>query len=107
MELRRQSLEVHVVGANCDICKKSCQTNPQYSCEYSHEYATLSANWGYWSKDKDLTRDECHICETCFAKVKAFIESLGGCVRTMRYSEFKPTTPHLKDRPGIDYTMLS
>jgi hypothetical protein len=80
MELREQRLTDVVVGYTCDICGGSCGKGMK-SVDAS-EYATLRANWGYWS-DKDLTWHECHMCERCFDKVKQFIEQeLKGTVRT-------------------------
>lgn len=57
----------------CDICLSNC--TPEGYCD--SEYAVLFAAWGYDSK-RDCSTTECHMCEKCYEKVKAFIESLGG-----------------------------
>ena len=63
-----------VVDVTCDICQKSCRG----SCDM--EFAELRAVWGYDSKC-DGEMHECHMCEECYEKVVAFIDSLGGQVR--------------------------
>lgn len=69
----------HVDDIICDICGHSCNMSHWENIK-SFEYATLFANWGYCS-NLDNTSCECHMCEDCFDKVCAFIESLGGKVR--------------------------
>lgn len=65
----------------CDICKKSCKEK-DYWCDF--EYATLHATWGYDSK-KDCEKHICHMCESCYNKVRKFIEDLGGTIQVHEY----------------------
>lgn len=83
MKLRaRKQVEV-VVGFVCDVCNENCAKEPGDTDGHTAELATLSAEWGYWSNDKDLTWHECHLCESCYEKVRRFIEvELHGKVRT-------------------------
>lgn len=62
----------------CDICKKSCRTKCSDMANDASmvEYATLEAIWGYCSAGKDGERYTCEMCESCFDKVKEFIESI-------------------------------
>lgn len=62
----------------CDVHGGSC-LDPM---GISEEYATLHASWGCGSA-KDFEDHECRICESCYNKIKAFIESLGGSIRVM------------------------
>ena len=64
-------------GIKCDVCKKVQEEAGKY------EFASLIADWGYFSNGKDGTTSECHMCESCYDKVEAFIKSIGGEVRIM------------------------
>lgn len=46
----------------CDICDYNCTKN-----QYSSEYATLEASWGYGSQ-KDGSKYDIQLCELCFDK---------------------------------------
>lgn len=60
----------------CDICGKSCTNDcSSISDPPIMEYATLEAMWGYCSR-KDGDSYKCEMCENCFDKVKAFIDSI-------------------------------
>lgn len=59
----------------CDICNKSCKDELG-----NFEYALLEADWGYTS-NKDLEQHSCYMCETCYDKVKSFIESINGSIK--------------------------
>lgn len=74
MEVHKITTTQQVVGHICDMCSRECPHN---------EYAILTAEWGYYSNNKDLTTNESHLCENCFDKVKDFIDSQGGRVRTL------------------------
>jgi hypothetical protein len=78
MEIREQRPVETVVGILCDVCHQSCCKRDGDIA--TSEYGILRANWGYWS-GQDLISEECHLCESCFAKVRSFILSLGGTVR--------------------------
>lgn len=110
MEIRKLRAREEVVGAICDMCNKKCI--PKNACEddidhyYCHEYGMLLANWGYWSDGKDLTREECHLCEVCFNKVRAFIVDQEGKVRKTEYSGFRPTCPVLGQVRDVDYIVV-
>ena len=86
MEIREKRLADEVLGYTCDICNKPCFKEDGQNCADSSEYATLWAEWGYWSDGKDLTLHECHMCEACYEKVRTFIErDLKGKVRVVEY----------------------
>jgi hypothetical protein len=112
MELKKFRPEEVVVGAICDMCGQSCahkkghRQNDPDGTDFCHEYGTLSANWGYWSDGRDLTQEECHLCETCFGKVRDFIRSQGGKVRVIEVSAFESTGPNWRKRSGHDYVRL-
>lgn len=63
----------------CDVCGRSCSTDCSAAMGggSAAEYATLEAAWGYCSR-KDGERYTCEMCEECFGKVSAFIDSLKG-----------------------------
>ena len=54
----------------CDSCGENCK---QKMSEYS-EYATLYADWGYWS-DSDGQSYKLHLCEKCFYDVLGHIKA--------------------------------
>lgn len=62
----------------CDICHQSCfscgEESPWRNVTNA-EYATLEANWGYFS-NKDGESFSCEMCESCFDKVVKFIDFL-------------------------------
>lgn len=47
----------------CDICDYNCTKN-----QYSSEYATLEASWGYGSQ-KDGIKYDVQLCESCFDNI--------------------------------------
>ena len=51
----------------CNKCKRQIDHN-------NEEYITLDKRWGYWSKGKDGTSHESHICEDCYDKIVATFE---------------------------------
>ena len=59
----------------CDICGKSCSDPVCAQDVAMAEFATLEAMWGYCSK-KDGESYKCEMCESCFDKVKIYIDSL-------------------------------
>jgi len=84
MEMRRVKQTEEVIGYVCDVCGSPCFKESGDLRFESTEYAVLSAQWGYWSNGKDLTRHECHLCEDCYDKVRQFIEEfLRGKVRVI------------------------
>lgn len=52
----------------CDSCGEDC------SKDIDHEYAELSATWGYCSKQDGLQYD-IQICESCFNEVISFLKN--------------------------------
>jgi hypothetical protein len=68
-----------VVDIICDICGKSVKTEFD-----DYEYALLSARWGY-SSSKDEEYHEVCLCEACYDRVIAYIESMGGKVMVKTY----------------------
>jgi len=85
MEMLEKKLTDEVIGYTCDICGQSCYKEDGPNRIHSTEYALLRADWGYWSDDKDGSVHECHMCETCYNKVRNFIE--GELKGTVRVSE--------------------
>lgn len=54
----------------CDCCGQDCTiTEPVHE----HEYAELSATWGYFSQ-QDGQQFDIQLCETCFNEVLDFIK---------------------------------
>ena len=83
MEIRALQPTEVVTGYVCDVCGQNCAKESGKDRSYTDEHATLSAEWGYSSNDKDLTWHECHMCESCYDKVRRYIEEeLKGTVRT-------------------------
>ena len=65
----------------CDSCGQNCKGNSNYESEY----ATLRANWGYWS-DSDGQNYELHLCEHCFYDVLGHIKA--GAIHIYQNPEF-------------------
>lgn len=58
-----------VVEVVCDCCSQSTTKDPENGV---HEYATLSADWGHYSKhDNESYRYQ--LCETCFFEVISYL----------------------------------
>lgn len=58
-------------GYICDVCGREC----------NEEHATLYAYWGYFSDMKDWQDHSCDMCESCYDKIRKYIEEvLGGKV---------------------------
>lgn len=80
MEIHELRQVREVVGYTCDVCHKPCYNED--ACQASTELAVLRAEWGFWSRGKDQTVHECHLCESCYDKVRTFIEqTLNGTIR--------------------------
>jgi len=62
----------------CDVCGKRCRNECSDAVDDAGlvEYATLEAFWGYCSNNKDGERYTCEMCEGCFERVRAYIDSL-------------------------------
>lgn len=105
MEIRKLAVREETFGRTCDMCGQRCDMAAkklgERDTDYAHEYGTLSANWGYWSDGRDLTKEECHLCETCFGKVREFIHSQGGIVRVMDIGNAFDQRAHKEI--GVDY----
>jgi len=73
----RKVLKDEVEDVVCDICGKGCRDECSDSAADAGmvEYATLEALWGYCSR-RDGESYRCDMCEDCFEKVLAFIDSL-------------------------------
>jgi hypothetical protein len=61
----------------CDVCGASCKNDCASILDGASlaEYATLEGAWGYCSR-QDGNRYLCEMCEVCFEKVSAYIESI-------------------------------
>lgn len=73
----RKRLRSEVSDIVCDVCGRSCLTDCSMGDPAMAEYATLEAQWGYCSK-RDGERYQCEMCEDCFERVSAFVDSLKG-----------------------------
>jgi hypothetical protein len=94
MKINKSERTYVLAGIVCDVCGKECP-EPGVHPGYGPEYATLFAEWGYFSR-RDGTKSECDLCEGCFERVVSFIESIGGKVRSMHNGW--PV-------PGVDYVV--
>ena len=79
MKIMKETMQPDVSDIICDVCKKSTKTLKDMGFDGVFEYAELRGAWGYAS-NMDGETHECHLCETCYGKVKTFIESIGGDV---------------------------
>lgn len=77
MRKYRKVLKDQLEDIVCDVCGRSCLSDCSRAMGggTAVEYATLEAAWGYCSK-KDGDRYSCEICEECFDRVRAFIDSI-------------------------------
>jgi hypothetical protein len=75
MRKYRKVLKDEVEDIICDICGKSCLTDCSMGDPAMSEYATLEAVWGYCSA-RDGERYVCEMCEDCFGRVSAYIDSM-------------------------------
>ena len=50
----------------CNCCGASCRPSED---AYSFEYATISADWGYGSKGRDMQSHQAHLCQSCYEKM--------------------------------------
>lgn len=58
----------------CDCCGQSCTKEvPTIKPSFDHEYATIKATWGYFSK-QDGNQFDIEICEHCFNEVIDFLK---------------------------------
>lgn len=55
----------------CDCCGKDCTITEPVD---EHEYAEISATWGYFS-DQDGKHFDIQICETCFNETIDFLKN--------------------------------
>jgi len=76
MNIIKATLQDTVIDVTCDCCGKSCTDKVTNLVES----ALFVAHWGYGSK-RDGEKWECDLCEGCAAKVKEFIEGIGGKVK--------------------------
>lgn len=58
----------------CDVCGASCMQKGCFD-PLMADFATLEASWGYCS-GKDGEQYRCDICEKCFDKILAYIDSI-------------------------------
>lgn len=80
MHIKELVQRSEITDVICDICNKS-----YYVEGGGCEYVDIDHYWGYYS-NKDGTKTECDICESCFAKVQDFIvNTLKGKVREISF----------------------
>lgn len=70
--------EMLTVGVQCDVC--CSQIADPGSDPTSPGFGTLSATWGPGS-ERFGSKDECHLCSSCFGDVSRHVSNLGGRVR--------------------------
>lgn len=70
MEIKESRSTPVVVEVICDVCGQTTTKDREHGI---HEYATLSANWGYHS-NRDDERYHYQLCETCFFKLLSFLQ---------------------------------
>jgi hypothetical protein len=59
----------------CDCCGQSCTKEvPTIKPSFDHEYAELTATWGYFSQ-QDGQQFDIQLCESCFNEVLDFIKN--------------------------------
>lgn len=75
MRKYKKKLRPEVSDIICDICGKSCLSTCSMDDPGMAEYAVLEASWGYCSK-KDGQQFRNEMCESCFDKVVAFLDSM-------------------------------
>lgn len=75
--MRKFKMELREVLSDvvCDVCGLSCLRDGCYD-PLMADFATLEATWGYCSNGKDGDHYKCDICETCFDKIVAMIDSI-------------------------------
>lgn len=69
MKTFKEQLKRVVDDVCCDACGKSTTINTNIG----PDYATLESCWGYGS-EKDGTKYNIELCETCFSEVLSFIK---------------------------------
>jgi hypothetical protein len=67
MKTYKEEIRKAIDKIYCDCCGENC------SKDIDHEYAKLSATWGYGCKDDGMEYD-IDLCEDCFAEVLHFIK---------------------------------
>jgi hypothetical protein len=67
MKTYKEEIRKAIDKIYCDCCGENC------SKDIDHEYAELSATWGYGCKDDGMEYD-IDLCEDCFAEVLYFIK---------------------------------
>jgi hypothetical protein len=67
MKTYKEEIRKAIDKIYCDCCGENC------SKDIDHEYAELSATWGYGCKDDGMEYD-IDLCEDCFAEVLHFIK---------------------------------
>lgn len=70
MEIKEKRPAEVIVEVICDGCGQTTTKDRELGV---HEYATLSADWGYYS-NHDNERYRYQLCETCFFKVLAYLQ---------------------------------
>ena len=69
----KKKCEVKVIDSIiCDACGENCKAKMADVDDY--EYATLSADWGYWS-DSDGQSYRVHLCEECFYDILGHVKT--------------------------------
>ncbi len=72
----RKVIQKQKIEVICDICKKHC--HPSKTCPEAIESANLTANWGYWSNNKDTQKFDIDFCENCFNDFLRWAKSKGA-----------------------------
>lgn len=73
MKKYKKVLKNEISDVICDVCSRSCLKSP--GVPYSSEFASLNAEWGYWSR-KDGQNASLDLCEDCFDKIISFVKTI-------------------------------
>ena len=99
MKKYKTRLTKMLVDLCCDVCGQSCKNehivrdeecSPVIVPDADCEYATLSANWGYYSR-KDGESYHLDLCEDCFDDVVRHIHALQTQKRESKNNEQRDT----------------
>lgn len=100
MEIKETRPTEVVAEIICDGCGESCTQDREQGI---HEYATLSADWGYYS-DHDNERYRYQLCETCFFNLLAYLQEQRSPLDILKGSVLRfdrPTDPVWPDDEDV------
>lgn len=87
-----------VVEVICDGCGQTTTVDKKHGI---HEYATLSADWGYYS-DHDDESYRYQLCEICFFQVLGYLQEQRRALNLLDGSVLRLDRPTERVRPHLD-----